>query len=341
MTSFVGLDVSDKETAICVVDAAGNKRWEGKIATDPDLIVARLRERADDVERVGLETGPLCVWLWHRLREAGVPVVALHARQAAAALSLQANKTDRNDAAGLAQLVRSGWYRPVEVKTIDAHRLRTLLSTRDHLVGISTGLINKIRGTLKTFGVLLGPGKGGTFERAVRQKMPNDPVVSGVIEGLLDLWRSIQCQKRQIDNELARVARRDPVLRLLCTAPGIGAITAVSFATTIGDPCRFRRLTDVGAYLGLTPKRYQSGEVNHAGRITKCGDRLTRKLLFEAATVIMTRTKGPSALRDWSHGVAARSGTWKARVALARKLATVLLQMWRTGRPYSPYPDAA
>lgn len=341
MGSYVGLDVSDKETAICVIDEAGEKRWEGKVTTTPGLLVKRLREHAPDACKIGLETGPLCVWLWHELNEAGFPVVALHARHAAAALSLQTNKNDKNDAAGLARLVCSGWYRAVVVKSMQVHRLRTLLATRDHLVGVSTGLINRIRGTLKTFGVVLGQGRGGTFERKVRSALPADPMVAKLIESMLALWQTIQRQKRDIDNELARVVRQDSVLRLLTTVPGVGPVTAISFATAVGDPTRFRRSRDVAAYLGLTPKQYQSGEVNISGRISKCGDRLTRKLLFEAATVVLLRSRAPTALKEWGLEIAARSGTWKARVAIARKLATVLHRMWISNQTFQAYPSAA
>lgn len=160
MTCYVGLDVSMKETAICVVDEMGNRIWDGKSPTDPDAIAAVLARKAAEAVKIGIETGPMTVWLWHALTERELPVVCLHAKHAAAALKLQMNKTDRNDAFGLAKLVRSGWYRPVAVRSMETHRLRALLITRDQLVGMSTALINKIRGLAKTFGILIGPGKG-------------------------------------------------------------------------------------------------------------------------------------------------------------------------------------
>ena len=334
MGSYVGLDVADKQTAICVIDDAVEKRWEGKVRTAPELIAATVRERAPDAVRIGLETGPLCVWLWHTLNEAGLPIIALHARQTSAALSLQANKTDRNDAAGLARIVRSGWYKAVAVKSLDAHKLRALLATRDQLVGMSTSLVNKIRSTLKTFGVLLGSGRGSAFETKVREAMPDDPIVRTLIESLLRLWRTVREQRQAIDSRLMAFARHDPVCRLLTTAPGVGAITAISFTTTIGDPRRFGRSADVGAYLGLTPKQYQSGDVKVIGRISRCGDTLTRKLLFEAATVVIARLKRPLSIKTWGEQIARRAGVHKARVAVARKLATVLHQMWLKGEPF-------
>ncbi|MDQ1158960.1 transposase [Sphingomonas sp. SORGH_AS 950] len=124
MICYVGLDVSMKETAICVVDETGDRIWDGKSRTDPDAIAAVLARRAVGAVRIGIETGPMTVWLWHALTERELPIVCLHARHAAAALKLQMNKTDRNDAFGLARLVRSGWYRPVAVRSMDTHRLR-------------------------------------------------------------------------------------------------------------------------------------------------------------------------------------------------------------------------
>jgi transposase len=183
--SYVGLDVSIKETAICVINESGERVWLGKSRTDPDAIAAILTKRAAGAKRIGIETGPLTVWLWHALAAHGLPMVCLHARQAAAALKLQINKTDRNDAFGLACLVRSGWYRAVAVRSIETHRLRALLITRDQLVGMSTALINKIRGLAKTFGILIGPGKGGTFLRHVRSQFPDDPVLATLFESLL------------------------------------------------------------------------------------------------------------------------------------------------------------
>ena len=335
MGSYVGLDISTKATAVCVIDDAGNKIWEGSCVTDPEIINTVVRRRAPDLIRAGLETGPLSIWLWHALNDHKLPIVCLHARHAAAALSLQANKTDRNNAAGLARLVRSGWYRPVVIKALETHKLRTMLAVRDQLVQTSTNLINKIRGILKTFGIILGPGRGSVFETNVRRRLPADDIIRTVVEGLLQVWRTIQEQKREIDRRLNRLARNDQTCRVLTTAPGVGTITAISFMTTIEDPKRFARSKDDGAFLGLTPRRYQSGDVDIGGRISKCGDRMTRKLLFEAAHSILSRSGASTPLKTWAQCVVARSGHWKARVALARKLAVILHRMWRDDVPFS------
>lgn len=336
MTHYAGLDVSVKETAICVIDGAGAMIWHGKVATRTETIADALARHAPELERAGMETGPVAVWLWHGLRDANVPLDCIHARRAAAALKLQVNKTDRNDAQGLAQLVRTGWYEPVPMKSMATHRVRAILVARQQIVGMCTALINKIRGLAKTFGVIVAPGKGASFDRAVRAGLPEDPTVRNLLESLLATLTTLRDQRRVFDRQLAKFAKENETCRRLTSAPGVGSLTAIAFAAAIEDPTRFRRARDVGAYLGLTPKRYQSGEVDIGGRISKCGDRLTRSLLFEAASVILYRTRGDLGLRDWALRIAARSGSWKARVALARKLAVVLFRMMRDRSSFEP-----
>ncbi|MEM6744927.1 MAG: IS110 family transposase [Pseudomonadota bacterium] len=337
---YAGLDVSVKETAICMVDAEGAPIWEGKVATDVGEIHEALRRHAPSLTKAGMETGLVAVWLWHGLRDAGVPLDCIHARRAAAALKLQTNKTDRNDARGLAQLVRSGWYAPVPMKSLETHRVRAVLVARDQLVRMCTALINKIRGLAKTFGILIGPGKGGSFDRAVQNVLPKDQMLRDLFLGLLETLGVLRARRRLLDRQLERIARADPTCRVLMTAPGVGALTATAFAGAVEDPSRFQRARDVGAYLGLTPKRRPSGEIDIGGRIFKRGDRLTRRRPFEAASVILHRTEAASRLRSRAQAIALRSGSWKARVALARKLATVLFRMMRDGATFEPAPQA-
>jgi transposase len=331
MKTYVGLDVSLKQTAICVVDEEGNRIWQGKCASHPDDIAELILKRALGVIRIALETGPLCVWHWHALRAAGLPVVCIHARHAKAALMMQLNKTDPNDAFGLAQIVRCGWYREVEVKTLESHRVRLLLSARSRFVCIRTALYNQIRGLVKTFGVVLDPGKGGTFVRQVEEKMPCDPIVRTVIEALLTTWKTVAAELRKLDRNIEQIARANPVHQTLMTVPGVGAITAAAYVATIDSPERFTRAKDVGAYLGLTPRRYQSGEVDRVGRISKCGDSMLRALLFEAAHALLTRTRQKSELKSWGLALAKKTGPSKAKVAVARKLAVIMHCMWSKG----------
>jgi transposase len=268
------------------------------------------------------------------LKQLGVPVVCLHARQAKAALSLQANKTDRNDAHGLAQIVRTGWYRAVEMKSLESHELRVMLHARQRLVGMRTTLYNQVRGLLKTFGIVLPSRKGWTFPDVVRSRTSQLPSLQLAVDALLSAWREVHKQVTTLDRALRRAAKDREICRRWMRMPGIGPLTAVAFHTAIDAPARFRRSKDIGPYLGLTPTRYQSGEVDHAGRISKCGDRLTRSLLFEAAGVLLSRTRAPSALKDWGHVLARRVGYGKARVAVARKLGIIMHRLWISGTDF-------
>ena len=199
MPLYVGLDVSQKETEICVIDEEGRRIWRGRCPTRPESIAQVLQRHAPQPTRVGMETGPLAIWLWHSLRALDVPVDCLHARHVAAALSLQVNKTDANDAHGIAQVVRSGWYRPVVVKSLQSCRVRAVLSARHQLVTMRTSLYNQIRGLLKTFGVVLAPGKGATFEAEVLSGCPTDPLVRDAIAALLAAWRVAGERKRALE----------------------------------------------------------------------------------------------------------------------------------------------
>ncbi|PVE22757.1 IS110 family transposase, partial [Microvirga sp. KLBC 81] len=156
MTYYAGLDVSQKETTICIVDAQGRRLWRGKTATNPEAFAQILHWHGRDL-RVGVETGPLMLWLVHGLHRHSLEVICLDARHAKAALAMQLSKNDRNDAEGLAQIVRTGWYRSVHVKSFEVHRLRALLGARRQLVGMTTQLSNHIRGILKVFGLVAGP----------------------------------------------------------------------------------------------------------------------------------------------------------------------------------------
>jgi transposase len=331
MEHYVGLDVSLKETAVCVIDGEGNRVWQGRCASCPEEIEATIRKRAPAAIRIALETGPLCVWHWHALREADLPIVCIHARHAKAALMMQLNKTDPNDAFGLAQIVRCGWYREVEVKSMGSHRVRLLLAARSRFVSMRTTLYNQIRGLMKTFGVVLKAGKGGTFVREVETRMPSDSVVQTVIGALLSAWKTITIQLRKLDSDIASMARQSTLHRNLMTVPGVGVVTAAAYVATIDSPDRFSKAKDVGAYLGLTPRRYQSGEIDRNGRISKCGDSMLRALLFEAAHALLTRTRRKSTLKSWGLTLAKRTGPAKAKVAVARKLAVIMHRMWSDG----------
>jgi transposase len=328
MKQYVGLDVSQDQTSICVVDESGHVLWQGKCATTPEAIAATLRTRAPQGDRIGLESGPLSIWLCHELTALGLPVVCLDARHAQAALSLQLNKSDANDARGLAQIVRTGWYREVVVKGLDGQRMRALITARAQLVALRVDLGNQIRGLLKPFGLLAGKGVGKTFAEKVRSLVPDGPLHE-VAEALLRAWEAVNKEVATLSRRLVAEARQDETVRRLMTAPGVGVLVALTSVSTIGDPARFTHSSSVGASVGLTPRRFQSGETDDTGKISRCGDRLLRTYLYEAAGIILNRVSRWSALKAWGMRLAKRIGHKKATVAVARKLAGILHRMWR------------
>jgi len=257
-----------------------------------------------------------------------LPVVCLDARHAKAALSLQLNKSDRNDALGLAQIVRTGWYRQVTVKSMDSQVIRSMITARAQLVRMRVDLANQIRGVLKPFGLVAGKGGGQGFMTRVQSLVAGGPLQE-VAAALLSAWLVVGKQIAILSCRLVNVARQDPAVRRLMTAPGVGAVIAMTYVSVIDDPGRFARSRDVGAYLGLTPRRYQSGEMDRSGRISKCGDALMRGYLFEAAGIILNRVSRWSALKAWGTRLVKKIGGKKATVAVARKLAVILHRMWR------------
>ncbi len=265
---------------MCVVDACGEVVCEKSVGTTPETIAKFIEKKAPSAVRVGLESGLLSTWPWHGLRALGLPVVCLDARHAASALSMQVNKTDRNDAVGLAQIVRTGWYRQVEVKSLACHEVRADLLARARLVVSRRDLENQMRGLLKPFGLLVGKVRGKGFEGRVRELIADAPAMAEVIDALLLARRALCAQVARLDVRVRMLAQTITPCRRLMTVPGVGPITALAYVTAIDDPGRFRKGRSVGAYLGLTPRRYQSGEVDRAGRISKCGDGLVRTLLF-------------------------------------------------------------
>lgn len=331
---YVGLDVSLETTSICVVDDKGSVVWRGKCTSTPESITEAVRTYAPAAIRVGLETGQLSNWLTLNLRRRGLPTVCLDARHAKAALSLQINKTDANDALGLAQIVRTGWYREVAVKSMDAHTLRMLLVARAQLVSQRQTIANTIRGLLKTFGLVIARGSGGLFAVRVREQISGNDVLVAIVEPLLVVWHAIREQVQMLDRQILARARADVAARQLMTIPGVGVVVALAYTAVIDDPARFRRSASVGAYLGLTPRRYQSGEADTSGHISKCGDALLRAYLFEAATVLLQRHSRASTLKTWGLALAKRIGKRRAKVAVARKLAVIMHRIWRDGSEF-------
>lgn len=333
MDEYIGLDVSMKETAVSI-RRDGKRVWRGKCLSDPAAVATLLRKHAPSPARVVFETGPLSVWFYHALCEEGVPVICIDARHAKAALDMAANKTDANDADGLAHLAEVGFYREVRVKGFDSMLTRTLVAARTKLVHIKTELSNQIRGLMKTFGLVVPTGKGSRFEAHVRELLADRADLAAIIMPLLNVWLSMRLQVAELGRRLVFDARRSGACQLLMSIPGVGAVTALSFATAIEDPANFRSSRSVGAWLGLTTRRYQSGQVDYDGHISRRGDRHVRSLLYEAATVILTRSSADSALRTWGIKLRERIGFKRAAIAVARKLAVTMHAMLRSGEMF-------
>ncbi|MEO1544431.1 MAG: IS110 family transposase [Pseudomonadota bacterium] len=335
MEYYVGLDVSLKQTAICVVDQTGAVKQEAMIPSDPEMIADFVRSHANSVARIGLESGPTSTWLWTELNKLGLPAICIDARHAKAALNMQINKNDRNDAAGIARIMQTGWYREVRVKALDSHAIKALLVSRALLVRIRRDLENQIRGLLKNLGLVIGRAKMNTFVTRARELIEDKPALIAVVDPLLIARKAIDQQIADLDRKVMRLARDDAQVRRFMTTPGIGPITALCYLATIDDPTRFGKSRNVGAYLGLTTRRYASGETDWTGRISKCGDAMLRSYLFEAANVLLTRVAKWSALKAWGMRIARRSGIRKAKVAVARKLAVILHRMWIDGTQFN------
>lgn len=330
MKQFIGLDVSLKDTFVSVRED-GRRIWRGKCPSDPQLIAEVLRKRAPQAERVVFETGPLSVWFYHALKEEGVPAICIDARHAKAALDMAPNKTDANDADGLAQLAEVGFYREVRVKGFDSMLTRTLVGARQKMLKMTIQLSNQIRGLMKTFGLVVPKGGGSVFEGHVRQLLRDNAGLEQIILPLLEAWRSLRARATELSKQLVTTARTSEQCRLLTSIPGVGAVTASSFVAAIEDPENFRKSRSVGAWIGLTTGRYQSGEVDYDGHISRRGDNYLRGLLYEAATVILTRTTTDSALRTWGLRLWEKVGFKRAAVAVARKLSVIMHTMLRTG----------
>lgn len=335
MEYYVGLDVSLRQTAICVVDGRGNVVREFSTDTHPEMISEALRRWGSEIERVGLETGSTTPWLARSLKALEFPVVVMDARRASDAMKARPVKTDRADARALAEMLRTGWYAEVFVKSEDSHRMKALLSARDQLVRNKRTFFGQIRGLLRPFGIKL-PARQGTkkFDAAVREATRHDDLLYTCVNALLEALASIEVQIAVLDKQVKDMTQRSEACWRLMSTPGVGPITSMAFVAAIEDPNRFRRTRDVGAYLGLTPRRYQSGEKDITGAISRQGDAMARHYLYEAANCLLTTWSGQSPLKSWGMKLVKRIGAKKARVAVARKLACLLLRLWKDGTHY-------
>ncbi len=329
MTYYAGFDVSLRTVNICVIDEQGEFVAETKLASDVQDIIAYLDDLKFDIESVGLEAGTLTQYLTYGLQAAGFEVVCMEARQVKAALSAMRNKTDKHDARGIAQVLRSGWYSKVHVKSMASHHIRMLLSSRKAVLSKCVDLENEVRGLFKIFGIKLPPKLGhGAFDPMVRDIIEADEALSHALLPLLDARLVLYHTFRVLDNRTRKLAMNDPVCPRLMSVPGVGFITALTFKAGVDDPHRFKRSRTVGAHFGLTPRRFQSGEIDIEGHISKCGDADVRCALYTAANAMLTRSAKWSSLKAWGMKLAKTRGHRRAVIAVARKLAVILHRVW-------------
>ena len=342
MEYFAGLDVATEETAICLIDGAGSIVLEATVATEPEAICKALRKHLPRLRRVGHEAGSLSPWLQTELTKLGLPAVCLEARHTRAALAAQRNKTDRADARGIAHIMRTGWFRQVHVKSRDSYRLRLLLNQRSNLKRKFLDIENAIRHSIKAFGIKVGRVSSGQFEARVRELVADDPLIAGLTDRMLRARAALWQEYLQLHQVVVAMVARDETCARFMRIPGVGPISALAFKTAVDDPRRFRRSRTVGTYLGLTSRRWQSGAaIDIQGHISKAGDKDVRRVLYEAANLMLTRFKGWSALKVWGLKIAARRGHKRACVAVARKLAVIMHAMWRDGSEFRFKADAA
>ena len=329
MSLYAGLDISVKTTAVCVVNGNGQVLLETVVESSPDAIADRLRELGQPLERIGLEAGPLSQWIYAGLIDIGLAPVCVETRHMHAVLSARINKTDRNDARGIAQMMRVGLFKAVHVKTPASQHRRLLLTSRKLLQRKIYDIENDLRGSLRNFGLKVGVVGAVKFEDRIRELVADHPVVAAIVGPLLEARAVLRIQFGKLHRMLLELVRTDPICRRLMSAPGVGPIVALTFRTCVDNPARFSRSKCVGAHYGLTPRLYQSGEIARTGRISRCGDLMLRSSLYEAALVVLTGPGRWNPLKVWGIAVARRRGMQKAIVAVARKLAIVLHRMWR------------
>jgi transposase len=341
MEQYAGIDVSLESSSVCVVDASGRILREAKVASEPEALIAWFGSLGATMARIGLEAGPLSQWLYAGMREAGFAVELLETRHVRNAFKAMPVKTDRKDARGIAQLMRLGWFRSVHCKSLPAQELRAVLTARKLVQGKRHDMEMSLRGILRGFGLKVGLTTPRSFEGRVRELVDGHETLVAIADALLRARATLAEQLGKLQKRLVSLARHDTRARLLMSTPGVGVLVALTYVAAIDDPGRFKSSKAAGAHFGLTPKKYQSGETDVTGRISKIGDASVRTALYEAANVILTRPVKGSSLKSWAMRVAKRAGMRKAKVALARKLAVVLHRMLADGTLFTADKAAA
>jgi len=334
MNYYAGIDVSLECSSVCVVDASGKIVRERKVASEPEALIAWFVSLGLKLERIGLEAGPWSQWLFVQMRQAGLAVELLETRHVRNAFKTMPVKTDRKDARGIARLVQLGWFRPVHCKSMEAQETRAVLTARKLVQSKLQDVENSLRGILRGFGLKIGKTTGRTFASRVRELVAGHPSLGKIAESLLAVRDVLEREFKGFEKQVRAMARADARARLMMSAPGVGVIVSLTYVSGIDDPARFRSSKAVGPHFGLTPKKYQSGEIDVSGRISKIGDASVRTALYEAANAILTKPIKGCALKSWAARLAKRAGMNKAKVALARKLAVIMHRMLVDQRPF-------
>jgi transposase len=336
MDHYAGIDVSLECSSVCVVDANGKILREARVPTEPETLIAWFGSLDLGIVRIGLEAGPLSQWLFAGMREAGLTVELLETRHVRKAFEAMPIKSDRNDARGIAQLIRLGWFRPVHCKSISAQETRALLTARKLVQTKLRDVENSLRGILRGFGLKVGKVTERQLAGRINELVAGHPHLQMIADALLAVRQTLRKEFTAFDKQTRKIVRSDRQARLLTSVPAVGPIVALTYASAIDDPRRFKSSKQAGAHFGLTPKKYQSGETDYTGRISKIGDASVRWALYEAAHIMLTKpVKGCSQLKSWAMRIAKRAGMSKAKVALARRLAVIMHRMLATGTPFN------
>ncbi len=342
MDYYAGIDVSLECSSVCVVDASGKIVREAKVASEPEALIGWFSSLGLELARIGLEAGPLSQWLYARMKQAGLAVELLETRHVSDAFKAMPVKSDRNDARNIAQLMRLGWFRPVHCKSLGAQEVRAMLTARKLVQSKLLDVENSLRGILRGFGLKVGTTTRTRFAGRIEELVRGHPGLEAIAAALLRARTVLLAEFNGFEKRVRQTTRLHARARLLMSTPAVGPIISLTFASAIDDPSRFTSSKQAGPLFGLTPKKYQSGQTDHSGRISKLGDASVREALYEAAHIILTKPiKGCTQLKSWAMRIAKRAGMNKAKVALARKLAVIMLRMLKDNMPFNPAAKAA
>ena len=342
MEHYAGIDVSLECSSVCVVDTSGKIVREVKVASEPTALIDWFCSLGFELARIGLEAGPLSQWLYAAMKQAGLAVELLETRHVSDAFKAMPVKSDRNDARKIAQLMRLGWFRPVHCKSMSAQEIRAMLTARKLVQSKLQDVENSLRGILRGFGLKVGKTTKRSFASRISELVVDQPALETIAAAMLAVHMALLREFNGLEKRVRTMSRRHERARLLMSTPAVGPIVSLTFACAVDDPSRFTSSKQAGPHFGLTPKKYQSGETDYTGRISKHGDASVREALYEAAHIMLTKPiKGCAQLKGWAMRIARRAGINKAKVALARKLAVIMLRMLKDNVPFNPAAKAA